>query len=100
MICLVRPASQKRGVTPYAELLGTHLGNSAFHPTRLDVEHVSHSLNDFISRMEEKWGINRHQIAKYTSFMSHEPATPPRGGSAAAEMAIGPMLATEFMRAV
>ena len=78
--------SQKRGVTPYAELLGTHLGNSAFHPTRLDVEHVSHSLNDFISRMEQKWGFNRHQIAKHTSFMSHEPATPPRGGSAAAEI--------------
>ena len=52
--------SQKRGVTPYAELLGTHLGNSAFHPTRLDVEHVSHSLNDFISRMEQTWGFNRH----------------------------------------
>ena len=78
--------SEARGVTPYAELLGTHLGNSAYHPTRLDVNHVSDSLDDFISRMERKWGLDRHQIAKHTSFMSHEPATPPRGGSAAAEI--------------
>ena len=78
--------SQSRGVTPYAELLGTHLGNSAYHPTRLDVEHVSNSLDNFMSRMERKWGFDRHRIAKQTSFMSHEPATPPRGGSAAAEI--------------
>ena len=78
--------SQSRGVTPYAELLGTHLGNSAYHPTRLDVEHVSNSLDNFMSRMEQKWGLDRHRIAKQTSFMSHEPATPPRGGSAAAEI--------------
>ena len=78
--------SQSRGVTPYAELLGTHLGNSAYHPTRLDVDHVSNSLDNFMSRMERKWGFDRHRIAKQTSFMSHEPATPPRGGSAAAEI--------------
>ncbi|MCH2641102.1 MAG: SDR family NAD(P)-dependent oxidoreductase [Candidatus Thalassarchaeum sp.] len=78
--------SQSRGVTPYAELLGTHLGNSAYHPTRLDVDHVSNSLDNFMSRMERKWGLDRHRIAKQTSFMSHEPATPPRGGSAAAEI--------------
>ena len=78
--------SQSRGVTPYAELLGTHLGNSAYHPTRLDVDHVSNSLDNFMSRMEQKWGLDRHRIAKQTSFMSHEPATPPRGGSAAAEI--------------
>ena len=78
--------SQSRGVTPYAELLGTHLGNSAYHPTRLDVNHVSNSLDNFMSRMERRWGLDRHRIAKQTSFMSHEPATPPRGGSAAAEI--------------
>ncbi|MGB0726642.1 MAG: beta-ketoacyl synthase N-terminal-like domain-containing protein, partial [Candidatus Poseidoniaceae archaeon] len=30
----------ERGVQPYAELLGTRMANSAFHGTRLDVEHV------------------------------------------------------------
>ena len=78
--------SKERGVTPYVELLGTHLANSAFHPTRLDVEHVSNSLETFIGKMERDWDLNRHSIAARTSFMSHEPATPPRGGSAAAEI--------------
>ncbi|MDP6888948.1 MAG: beta-ketoacyl synthase N-terminal-like domain-containing protein, partial [Candidatus Thalassarchaeaceae archaeon] len=78
--------SLDRGVKPYAELLGTHLANSAFHPTRLDVDHVSNALDSFITKMERDWNLNRHQIAERTSFMSHEPATPPRGGSAAAEI--------------
>ena len=78
--------SKERGVTPYAELLGAHLANSAYHPTRLDVDHVSEVLNKFISKMEKDWNFNRHAIASRTSFMSHEPATPPRGGSAAAEI--------------
>ncbi|MEE2811532.1 MAG: beta-ketoacyl synthase N-terminal-like domain-containing protein, partial [Candidatus Thermoplasmatota archaeon] len=76
----------ERGVTPYVELLGAHIGNSAYHPTRLDVDHVSTSLDQFMSKMETDWNINRHTIAGNLSFMSHEPATPPRGGSAAAEI--------------
>ena len=79
-------ASRIRGVTPYCELLGSHIGNSAFHPTRLDVEHVSESFDKFIFQMENMWGFDRHQIAEKTTFMSHEPATPPRGGSASAEI--------------
>jgi len=79
-------ASRDRGVTPYCELLGSHLGNSAFHPTRLDVEHVSESFDRFITKMENIWDLDRHEIAPKTTFMSHEPATPPRGGSAAAEI--------------
>ena len=78
--------SAERGVTPYAELLGAELANSAFHPTRLDVDHVSNSLEGFMARMEAKHGLDRHAMASRTSFMSHEPATPPRGGSAAAEI--------------
>lgn len=79
-------ASKSRGVTPYCELLGSHIGNSAYHPTRLDVEHVSESFDKFISQMESVWNFDRHQIAEKTTFMSHEPATPPRGGSASAEI--------------
>ena len=47
--------SAERGVTPYVELLGTHLANSAYHPTLLDVEHVSNSLENFITKMELDW---------------------------------------------
>ena len=50
------------------------------------VNHVSNALDTFITKMERDWNFNRHQIAERTSFMSHEPATPPRGGSAAAEI--------------
>ncbi len=75
-----------RGVIPYAELLGGHIGNSAFHPTRLDVEHVASTFDEFVTDMENRWGIDRHEIAPKTTFMSHEPFTPPRGGSAAAEI--------------
>ena len=75
-----------RGIIPYAELLGAHIGNSAFHPTRLDVDHVATTFDEFVSKMEKDWGIDRHVIAHQTTFMSHEPFTPPRGGSAAAEV--------------
>ncbi|MDP7043393.1 MAG: SDR family NAD(P)-dependent oxidoreductase [Candidatus Thalassarchaeaceae archaeon] len=78
--------ASERGVVPYAELLGAHIGNSAFHPTRLDVNHVAASFEEFVTKMENDWGFDRHSIAPYTTFMSHEPFTPPRGGSAAAEV--------------
>jgi len=78
--------STARGVIPYAELLGAHIGNSAYHPTRLDVDHVSASLDSFMSKMEGDWGFDRHEIAEKMTFMSHEPATPPRGGSASSEI--------------
>ena len=78
--------AEERGVVPYAELLGAHIGNSAFHPTRLDVTHVASTFDEFVTDMENRWGIDRHEIAPKTTFMSHEPFTPPRGGSAAAEI--------------
>ena len=78
--------ASERGVVPYAELLGAHIGNSAFHPTRLDVGHVAATFEEFVTKMENDWGIDRHSIAPRTTFMSHEPFTPPRGGSASAEV--------------
>ncbi|MCS5534540.1 MAG: phosphopantetheine-binding protein, partial [Candidatus Poseidoniales archaeon] len=76
----------ERGVHPYAELLGATLATSSFHGTRLDVEHVSASVNNFVGQMENKWGLNRNNIAPHTFFMSHETYTPARGGSAQAEV--------------
>ena len=78
--------ASERGVVPYAELLGAHIGNSAFHPTSLDVEHVAASLDEFVGRMEDEWGLDRHDLAGRMTFMSHEPYTPARGGSASAEI--------------
>ena len=78
--------SDARGVQPMAELLGTKISNSAYHGTRLDVEHVAETVNEFIGQMEHKWGIDRHHIAPDTVFFSHETYTPARGGSAQAEV--------------
>ncbi len=60
--------------------------NSAFHGSRLDVTHIRDVMEDVIARAENRWGINRHQIAPNTVFVSHETYTPARGGSAQAEV--------------
>ena len=76
----------KRGVQPIAELLGSTTANSAFHGTRLDVEHVAGVVNNFVGDMEKRWGIDRHEFASDTAFFSHETFTPARGGSAQSEV--------------
>ena len=78
--------SDARGVQPMAELLGTRISNSAFHGTRLDVEHVAQTVNQFVAEMEDRWGLDRHKMAPDTVFFSHETYTPARGGSAQAEV--------------
>ena len=75
-----------RGVQPIAELLGSTTANSAFHGTRLDVEHVAGVVNNFVGDMEKRWGIDRHEFAADTAFFSHETFTPARGGSAQSEV--------------
>ena len=78
--------SDARGVQPMAEILGTKICNSAYHGTRLDVDHVAQTVNEFVTEIEERWGLDRHQIAPSTVFFSHETYTPARGGSAQAEV--------------
>jgi len=78
--------AEQRGVQPIAELLGAKTANSAYHGTRLDVEHVADTVDSFVEEMEQKWGLNRHQMAKELVFYSHETYTPARGGSAQSEV--------------
>ena len=78
--------ASQRGVQPIAEFLGSTTANSAYHGTRLDVEHVSQVVDSFITRMERRWDIDRHVIAPNTAFFSHETYTPARGGSAQSEV--------------
>ena len=75
-----------RGVQPIAEVLGAQISNSAYHGTRLDVEHVAQTVDNFMSRMEAEWAIDRHEIAPRLAFFSHETYTPARGGSAQSEV--------------
>jgi acyl carrier protein len=78
-------AARERGIQPIAEILGSVTANSAFHGSRLDIEHISGVMEDVVSQAEAR-GVRRHDIAPETVFVSHETYTPARGGSAAAEI--------------
>jgi acyl transferase domain-containing protein/NAD(P)-dependent dehydrogenase (short-subunit alcohol dehydrogenase family) len=79
-------AASERGVRPICEVLSSVTANSAFHGSRLDVQHITQVMEELISKAEATNGIQRHQIAPRTVFVSHETYTPARGGSASAEI--------------
>lgn len=79
-------AVRERGMRAICEILGTQIANSAFHGTRLDVDHVSMVMQNLVAQAEDRFGIQRDEFAGKTMFMSHETYTPARGGSAAAEI--------------
>ncbi|HUO15262.1 MAG TPA: SDR family oxidoreductase [Verrucomicrobiae bacterium] len=78
--------ARERGIQPICEVLSTTTNNSAFHGTRLDVEHIGQVMEDLLAKAEAGRGLSRHQIAPQTVFVSHETYTPARGGSASAEI--------------
>ena len=78
-------AARERALTPICEVLGSVTANSAFHGTRLDVEHISGVMEQLVEQAEGR-GLRREDIAGETMFVSHETYTPARGGSAAAEI--------------
>ena len=77
---------RERGMKGICEILSTDTANSAYHGTRLDINHVSRIMQRVIEVAEKRFGIDKHKIASQTMFMSHETYTPARGGSAAAEI--------------
>jgi len=79
-------AARERGIQPICEVLSTVTGNSAFHGTRLDVQHIGQVMEALVAKAEAGNGISREQIAPQTVFVSHETYTPARGGSASAEI--------------
>ncbi len=79
-------ALRERGMRAICEVLSTQIANSAFHGTRLDVSHVSQVMERLVQTAEQRFDIQRSQIARQTVFVSHETYTPARGGSAAAEI--------------
>ena len=79
-------AVAERGMRAICEVVSTQAANSAFHGTRLDVQHVAEVMERVVATAEERFGINRHELAEKTMFVSHETYTPARGGSAAAEI--------------
>jgi len=79
-------AARERGIQPICEVLSTVTGNSAFHGTRLDVQHIGQVMEALLTKAETGSGISRRQIAPQMVFVSHETYTPARGGSASAEI--------------
>ncbi|MBX3055211.1 MAG: acyltransferase domain-containing protein [Anaerolineae bacterium] len=79
-------AVQERGMRGIVELLSSETRNSAFHGSRLDVDHIAQVMNDLMTVAEYRFGLNRYTIAPQLVFMSHETYTPARGGSASAEV--------------
>ena len=76
-----------RGLNGQAEVLGTYIGNSAFHATRIDVDHLSREMRRFTEMVEKRHDLDKKTYAPSLVFMSHETYTPARGGSADAEVA-------------
>ena len=79
-------SARERGIQPICEVLSTISANSAFHATRLDVQHIGQMMETLVSQAERHCGISRRSIAANTVFVSHETYTPARGGSASAEI--------------
>ncbi|MBR58675.1 MAG: hypothetical protein CMH54_11735 [Myxococcales bacterium] len=77
--------AESRGVTPLVRILADRFGNSAFHGTRLDVEHISELFTELVEDMSQSAGVPIAEMAPNTVFMSHETYTPARGGSSEAE---------------
>ncbi|HEY1406375.1 MAG TPA: acyltransferase domain-containing protein, partial [Spirochaetota bacterium] len=75
-----------RGFKGQAEILGVHIKNSAFHGSRLDVNHVAGEMKKFIERTEYIHDMTKNDYTSKLVFMSHETYTPARGGSADAEV--------------
>ncbi len=79
-------AARERGIQPICEVLSAVTANSAFHGTRLDVQHIGQVMEDLVAQAEAHGGTSRQQIAPQMVFVSHETYTPARGGSASAEV--------------
>ncbi|MEW6349527.1 MAG: SDR family NAD(P)-dependent oxidoreductase [Thermodesulfobacteriota bacterium] len=77
---------EERGMEPIASIEAGIAANSAFHGTRLDVDHIASAMDRMISRWEEQSGESRDRLAQDVFFMSHETYSPKRGGSSAAEI--------------
>ncbi|HQR68052.1 MAG TPA: beta-ketoacyl synthase N-terminal-like domain-containing protein, partial [Thermoanaerobaculia bacterium] len=86
LVVEAQDAVEERGMRGLVELLSTETRNSAFHGTRLDVDHISQVVESLVASAERRFGVDRREMARQTVFMSHETFTPARGGSAAAEV--------------
>lgn len=77
---------EQRGMEALASVETGMTANSAFHGTRLDVDHICSVMEHVVRKWEEQSGLSRDELAKNGFFMSHETYSPKRGGSSEAEI--------------
>ena len=53
-------AARERGIQPICEVLSAVTANSAFHGTRLDVQHIGQVMENLVAQAEAHSGIQRH----------------------------------------
>ena len=68
-------AARERGIQPIAEALATVTANSAFHGSRLDVQHICDVMEALVSEAEGR-GVDRREIAAAARCSSRTRPTP------------------------
>ncbi|MCA1812044.1 MAG: acyltransferase domain-containing protein, partial [Halobacteriales archaeon] len=87
LVLEARSLCEERGTIPVAALVATEIANSAFHGSRLDTNHTAEAMRRLVGRAAAAEDRRPEELAGDLLFMSHETATPARGGSASAEVA-------------
>ena len=64
MVVEALDTARERGLQPICEVLETAVANSAYHGSRLNVEHISDVMESVISRAEADWGLDRRALAR------------------------------------
>ena len=77
---------EARGLEPISRIITTHIGNSAFHATRLEPVTIRQAFKKVAEQLSRYSGLSTPELAGELVFMSHETYTPARGGSSAAEV--------------
>ncbi|HWH08769.1 MAG TPA: beta-ketoacyl synthase N-terminal-like domain-containing protein, partial [Candidatus Thermoplasmatota archaeon] len=78
---------EARGMVPVARLVATRINNSAYHGSRLHVDHIAKEARVLVETAARRLGTTPEALGPQTLFVSHETYTPARGGSASAEAA-------------
>jgi len=80
-------AVRERGMRAICEVLATNIANSAYHGTRLNVNHVSQVMETLLKTAEARYDIARSQIARRNHVRLARNLYPGAArGSAAAEI--------------
>ena len=77
---------KKRGLNGEAQILGTYIGNSAYHASKIDPEFFAGEMKKFFDKSEKIYNLKKDTYTKSLLFMSHESYTPGSGGPATAEV--------------